>query len=232
MIPQGLCVVHRVEEFREKIFGRQKKSGTKRSKRDPNCLFWLLIEVIWFRLRYVMASIIPISCQVSKIDKTQNPPTSKYVQFQNSETNIIHPRIFQKKGASLLDRRKKFSRRGARCRRCFVVFPSETTVCNVIVQNPRSYWPFIPLPRWKCATKKHTFEFSTTNMILFQIRSSFRNTIALVHQRCGQRLRFSYLSLQTRKLLHFSKMYTCWHHWRKARLCTSRTNDDQLCTYA
>ena len=70
--------------------------------------------------------------------------------------------------------------------------------------------------------KKHTFELSTTNMILFQIRSSFRNTIALVHQRCGQRLRFSYLSLQTRKLLHFSKMYTCWQHWRKERLDTSR----------
>ena len=169
-----------------------------------NHLFWCSIEIIWFRLWYIIALITPITFRVNKIDKSQNPPTNNNIQIRILEAQVNHPRISKTEKASILCRQKTFSTRDARLQRNVAVDSSQTIVYIVILWNARDQYSIVPLFFRKRATKKHKCEFSTTNMVLFRIYRSFRNTIILVYHRCGRRLVFSYIFVQSRKLLHFS----------------------------
>ena len=134
--------------------------------------------------------------------------------FRMTSTNrfFVDKKTFRQSTTTFNDISKDFGRKQKRI--------SQSCEIRAIMKKTRLF------PRENPPTKKRIFVFSTTNTVLLRIYRDFRNCILLVYRRYGRSLPFSYLSLQTTKLLHSSRKRTCRQHWRKERLNTSGMNDD------
>ena len=171
--------------------------------------------------------VLSISFRAIEFEKSQNASARNSVQIRKIMRHVIDFGTFRRERISDSCRRKKFSTQEIVQPRSLNLQLRKEAVRTTIMRNSRDQYLVIPLFIRKCATKNQTFVFSTAGTVLFQNYTAFRIAIVPAKRPRGLRLKFLYLSLQTQKQHHFSKMYTCWQHWRKEGLDTSGTNGDQ-----